>query len=226
MNTQARFSLGKIKSKNSNAIRKLKTIMIVVIIISGMATLSGFIISGLMDTQYTVICGCVFAISFLTYAISNLINTRREERLYHKALETRKRKFATFQAQGFSPTFKSIGSSRLFAVDENLGKWVLMDYYNGLDESRLHDLSEITEYHTGKNKDYISQNHSILLFNGVRLNQKDADEYYDREGVVLRLNSKEHDHQFINCFKTEKDTEIIIKYLDSILHRKEGADKL
>lgn len=199
----------------------LKIVVVVLILAFGLTCLVGLMLDGALPQWATIASAIAFAATLLAYSIASLVSNRRRERRYKKDIEARRSRVSELEAAGFVPTFKSIGSSRMFMVDENTGKWILIDCFYHPQKAKLHDLSSIVSVSKGKNAEYVPFDQPILMFNGRRLNNKDSGEYFDKTGVVLQLNEKDCPVKFINCFKTENDADIIIGYLQGLLNTRQ-----
>lgn len=163
---------------------------------------------------------CVGALG--AYCVYATLSTHREERFARACRDARKERLEELEGQGFSPTRRFIGSSRMLLVDEGMGTWCLFDYFNSPGQAQLHKLSDIVSVRVGENREWVPPSYKVLLSTGRRLNRKDNEEYYTKKGVLLILNEKDCPYVFINCFKTENDVEIITDYFCSLLEHREG----
>lgn len=193
--------------------KPVKTTLIFGGIITGLVWLSGALIDNLLPAVVTFAAAVACVDLFAVYFIIAITSTHKREHFAQQCRDIRKQKIAEFEAAGFTPTRKFIGSSRIFAVDEKMGEWYLIDYFNGPDKARLHDISSITQAMAAKNGDQLPSGYKALLPNGELLSKKDNDLYYSKMGVLLQLNEPDCPTVFINCFKTENDVELILAYL-------------
>lgn len=166
--------------------------------------------------------GLSFVCLLLIYTALRRAGVRRQERRYGEALAARKAKMAEFEALGFAPQLKLIGSSRLFAVDPRAGKWCLIEYYNSPGGAGLQDLSAIAGIEKAPNHIHAPYGKAALLFNGKRLEPKARERYSAAEGVLIRLRGAEGRTVFVNCFKTENDADVIMGYLAPFLTQAPG----
>lgn len=197
--------------------RPFKTALILGGIIAGLVWLCGALIEDLLPARAMLAAAAACIGLFAVYCTIATVETHRRERFAQRHMDMRKQKMAEFERMGFSPTRKFIGSSRIFAVDEAMGKWYLIDYFNSPDKARLHDISAIAEAIPAQNADWLPEGHRVLLSNGKMLSKKDNDEYFSRTGVLLRLTEPDCPAAFINCFKTENDVNLILGYLTPLI---------
>jgi hypothetical protein len=139
------------------------------------------------------------------FLITGKYTVAKEEKRYMQALRERKTRIAEIEETGFTATFKSVGSSRYFAVDENMGKFYLIDYYNDPLHAKLHDLSSIKSVSTTYNENHIRLGHNIYVFNGKKLNKADNKKYYKSMGIAIGFREKGNPEEYINCFKNKND---------------------
>lgn len=196
--------------------RPLKTVLIVSGMLSGILWVIGIFIQGSLPQTAIYAAGgaCVGLLG--TYCIIATISTHRRERFAEACAKKRRAKLADFAGAGFIATRKFIGSSRIFAVDENHRKWFLIDYFNHIEDATLHDLSSIAVAEKALNRDWVPRDNRILLSTGGMLYPRDNNEYFSRTGVLLTLDENGERHVFINCFKTENDADLILDYLASL----------
>lgn len=161
---------------------------------------------------------CIGALGL--YCVYATGSTHREERFARACRDARKARLAELEGEGFSPSRRFIGSSRMFLVDEERGTWCLLDYFNHPGRAALHRLSDIVKVTVGENREWVPPHYKVLLPTGRRLNKKDSAAYYAKKGVLLLLDEKDCPYVFINCFKTENDVELIAQYLCSLLERR------
>lgn len=207
-------------SPSAKLITPLKTATVLLVLASGLVWLVGSMLgTGVVPGPLTLASAIVFIVLLAAYSITSITVNHRRERKSKKDLEARDAVMAGLAESGFQPTFKSIGSSRAFYVDEKMGKWILLDYFNAPQKARLHNVSSITTVAVGSNRVHVPAGHTILMFNGKRLNEKDSDSYFSKDGVVLYLDEEDCPTVFINCFKTENDVGIISSYLQNLLEK-------
>lgn len=197
--------------------RPFKTVLIFGGMFAGLMWLVGGLIDNLLPDMVTLAAAVACVGLFAVYITIATVSTHRQERFAQRHMDMRKRKMAEFEAMGFVASRKFIGSSRIFAVDEKMRKWYLIDYFNSPDKARLHDLSAITQALPAQNADWLPRGHVALLSNGKMLSKKDNDLYFFKTGVLLWLNDPECPTALINCFKTENDVELILAYLAPLL---------
>ncbi|MGI6153716.1 MAG: hypothetical protein ACOYJB_07790 [Christensenellaceae bacterium] len=202
---------------DTNTISGIRTIFMVVIVASGLVFLCGSLLRDILPQRAVIIAAAVFVLALVIFLITGKYTASQEEKRYMQALRDRKTRTSEIEALGFSATFKSVGSSRFFAVDEAMGKWILIDYYNDPLHAKLHDLSSIKSVSTAYNAKYIPKGHRIYAFNGKKLNKADNKKYYNSIGIAIESKEKECPYEFINCFKTENDVDIIFNYLQNLL---------
>ncbi|MDL2273509.1 hypothetical protein LJC34_03065 [Oscillospiraceae bacterium OttesenSCG-928-G22] len=203
--------------------RPFKNLLICTGIAAGLLFFTGSMIENFLPGSVVWNAGVVCAVAFSAYFIIATVTTRRQEAFAQNHKDRRKAKMREFEAMGFRPTRKFIGSSRIFAVDENQGTWYLIDFFNQPERARLMKLSSIQSAAKGQNGDWVPDGHVIRLFNGKRLNKKDSDNYYAAFGVVLTLDDAQLPTMFINCFKTENDADLILRYLEPLIKRNANA---
>lgn len=199
-------------------IRPFKTVLIVTGAAAGILWLIGGLIDGIFPAEVTVAAAVSCVSLFMVYFVMATYSTHRQENFAAKYMKIRKEKIAEFEAMGFVASRKFIGSSRIFAVDETMGKYYLIDYFNKPEAATLHDISRIRSISKAINREYVPRDNVILLSTGHRLNRQDNDSYFSKTGVLLALN-EEDETLFINCFKTENDADLIIQYLSSLLEK-------
>jgi len=187
--------------------------------ISGILWLVGSLIDGSFSDTATKTAAMSCITLLLVYFIIATYSTHKQEHNAAKYMKIRKQKIAEFEAAGFVASRKFIGSSRIFSIDENMGKFFLIDYFNHPEDAALHDISEIYSISKGLNSDYVPRDSVILLSTGRRLNRQDNDSYFSRTGVLLTLNEETGRTLFINCFKTENDVDLIIAYLSKLMKK-------
>lgn len=200
----------------------IRIIVMSAVILLAFVWLCGFMIEDVLPDIVTLIAGILCLALLFLYCLFSIGEARKEERLFKQAVADRKARCAEMEAEGFAPTFKSLGSSRMFAVDENAGKWCVIDYFNQPREAKLHELSSIRKIGKATNAEYVAPDRTILMFNGRKLSKKDAAEYYSKEGIVIKLDEPDCPYEFVNCFKTENDADIILNYLRNLLDKRQA----
>lgn len=198
-------------------IRPAKTFLIVVGMLSGLVWIIGALIADTLPPMVTWTAAVICLVCFVIYLTTAVRSTLKEEKYARQQRLKREARLAQFKELGFVPTRKFIGSARILMVDEGMGKWFVMDYYNRPEETKLHDLGAITALSRAQNGDWVPRDSTILLSTGRRLNRKDHDEYYQRTGILIILNEPDCPREYINCFKTENDVDLIIQYLTTLV---------
>lgn len=196
--------------------RPLKTVLIVSGMLSGLLWIIGTFIRGSLPQMAVYAAGGACLGLLGIYCVIATVSTHRRERFAEACAKKRRTKLAEFAGAGFAATRKFIGSSRIFAVDESLRQWFLIDYFNHIEDAALHNLSAIAMAEKALNRDWVPPDHRILLSTGGMLHKRDNDEFYARTGVLLTLDEDGERHVFINCFKTENDADLILHYLASL----------
>lgn len=200
-------------------IAPIKMVLILLWMIAALVWLVGSVIEGTLPPPVTRAASITFLTAFAVYLTLTISITRKRERRMMRCRARRHAKIATFEAMGFSATRKFIGSSRMFSVDEDMGKWFLIDYFNDPDSAELRDISSIIRVEPAKNGDFLPDGYLALASNGAWLTRKDNDEYYQRNGVLLTLKGEDVPFVFINCYKTGNDVDHIIRYLEPLIQK-------
>ena len=205
-------------------VRPVKTVLILSGIITGLIWISGGMIENLLPQGVTITAAIVCLTSFLAYFIMAAYGTRKRERFAARCMAARKERLAELAKTGFVPTRKFIGSSRMFAVDENSKQWILIDYFNEPEKAQVHSLASITDLSIAENRDWIKPGHTFLQSTGLMLSKKDSDTYFEKMGILLTLSEPECPAVFISCYKTENDLEIIPRFLEPLVDLDAGTN--
>lgn len=204
--------------------RPLKTALILTGIVAGFLWVIGSLIDHTFPPAAVKVIAAVCVVSLLIYYMIAVVTTHRQERFARTCLKERKAKIAEFEALGFRPSRKFIGSSRMFAVDEAMGKWYLIDYFNHPGQAKLRNISSIVEVSREWNCQWVPYGHKVLLPTGKMLSKEENEFYFSRVGVLLKLDEQDDPAIFINCFKTENDVDLIIDCVQSLLRNSSLED--
>lgn len=200
-----------------------KTILIVLIIVAGVLWLIGASMDDVLSEEVTWISAGVFIVLFSLTVITGVISTHRREDLIDGFAKRRRTKIAAIEASGFVITRKFIGSSRMLAIDEEKGRWFLINYLYEPEEALVHDVRSITSLEQTITEQYAPEGRAPLLPSGKRMSKEIRTEYNQAPGIAIHLNEPDRPVEFVNCYKVEKDAEIIMKYLSALVERWKGT---